>query len=266
MSIDETVSQSSRSWLYLMSAVTALFLILPIAMIIPMSFTDAAFLRFPPGQWSFRWYRAFLESEQWRGAARTSIIVALGTVAVATPVGTLAAYGVLTSRSKFANLVWLIVMAPLVVPLVLTAVGLYFLYARLDLNGTWFGLVLAHSMHAVPYVFVTMFSALQGFDLDQPRVAQSLGATPAYAFRTITLPQIKLSLTVAALLAFLSSFDEVVMALFISGGDHVTLPKLMFEDLQFSLDPTIAAASSLMLVVALAVLTVTQLLSKRARS
>jgi putative spermidine/putrescine transport system permease protein len=226
-----------------------------------MSFTDGALLKFPPDRWSLRWYRAFLESDRWMEGARASLIVAAGTVAIATPAGTLAAYGVLTASSRVANLIWLAVLAPLVVPIILIAVGLYFVYGRLQWNGSLHGLILAHSMHAVPYVFVTVYSALQSFDLDQPKVAQSLGASPVKAFFTITIPQLKFALLGAAFLAFLSSFDEVVIALFISGPHHQTLPKLMFQELRMALDPTIAAVSSLMLSVALLVLVLTTLLS-----
>ena len=156
-------------------------------------------------------------------------------------------------------------MAPLIVPIVLVGIGLFFAYARLGLNNTIPGLVLAHSMHAVPYVFVTMLSALQSFDLNQARVAQSLGASPVRAFTTVTLPQLRLSVTAAAFLAFLSSFDEVVIALFVSGGVVPTLPKMMFQELRMSLDPTITAVSSMNLLLALLVLLTTQLIGRRER-
>ncbi len=143
----------------------------------------------------------------------------------------------------------------------LLGIGLFFTYARLGLNNTLAGLILAHSMHATPYVFVTVLSALKNFDMNQPRVAQSLGASPVRAFVTVTLPQIKLAVIAAAFLAFLSSFDEVVIALFISGGTIPTLPKLMFTELRMSLDPTITAVSSVMLTLALAILATSQFLS-----
>jgi putative spermidine/putrescine transport system permease protein len=266
MQKDETVSAWSRAWLIAIAAAIAFYLVLPILVIVPMSFTDAAFLKFPPPRLSWRWYEAFLGSERWMDALRTSLIVAAGTVAVATPLGTLAAWGVFTSRSRWADLVWLAIMAPLVVPIVLIGISLFFVYARFELNGTLTGLILAHAMHAVPYVFVTVASGLATFDANQPRVAQSLGASPFYAFMTVTLPQIRFSVLAGAFLAFLASFDEVVIALFVSGGEHTTLPKLMFQELRLSLDPTIAAVSSLMLLVALTVLVVSQVLSARERS
>jgi putative spermidine/putrescine transport system permease protein len=250
-----------RSWLYLVSGLAAAFLIVPVLLIVPMSFTDGSLLKFPPDTWSLRWYRAFVGSERWMEAAANSTLAALGTMAIATPAGALAAWSVSTSNSKLAGLVWVLVLAPLVVPVILLAVGLYFVYGRLQVTGSLAGLILAHSMHALPYVFVTVHSALKTFDFDQPRVAQSLGASPLEAAWTITLPQLKLPLLCAAFLAFLSSFDEVVIALFISGPDHSTLTKLMFEELRLALDPTIAAVSSVMLGLALLVLVFTSALS-----
>jgi len=248
----ETLPERSRLWLYL---------VVPVFLIVPMSFSDASLLRFPPQGWSLRWYRSFFGSDRWMEATRVSFIVAFATVALATPAGTLAAYAVRMSDRWTGQLIWAVVMTPLIVPLVLLGIGLYFTYARLGLNNTYPGLILAHAMHAVPYVFVSMFSALQSFDLNQPRVAQSLGASPLRAFLEITMPQLKLPLFSGAFLAFLASFDEVVIALFIAGGDIPTLPKLMFTELRMSLDPTITAVSSLMLMLAVFVLAVIQLLS-----
>jgi putative spermidine/putrescine transport system permease protein len=210
-----------------------------------------------------RWYEAFLSSPRWIEAAKVSGLTALGAVALATPSGMLAAWGVRTSRGRTGELILAVVMAPLIVPVVLTGLGLFFSFARLGLNNTLPGLVIAHSMLAVPYVFVTMSSALQSFDLNQQRVARSLGASAPRAFFTVVLPQLKFSILASGFLAFLTSFDEVVVAAFISGGSHSTLPKLMFEELRMSLDPTITAVSSLMLGLAILVLAVTQMLSRR---
>lgn len=255
-----------RSWIYLLSGLTAMFLITPVLLIVPMSFTDSALLRFPPETWSFRWYRSFFGSERWMEAASNSLLVACGTVLIATPAGSLAAWGVVTSNSRMAKAIWVLVMAPLVVPVILLALGLYFVYGRLRMNGSLAGLILAHSMHALPLVFVTMHSALQSFDFDQPRVAQSLGASPFKAALTITVPQLKFPLLCAAFLAFLSSFDEVVIALFVSGPGHPTLTKLMFEELRLALDPTVAAVSSVMLGLAVIVLVATSVLTELDRS
>ncbi|MGO9774726.1 MAG: ABC transporter permease [Roseiarcus sp.] len=263
--VDAMYSPWRRAWLYVLAGSVAFFLVAPTIIIIPLSFSDGSLLRFPPTALSLRWYDAFFSSPEWLQATRVSIVTALGTVILATPAGILAAYGVRTSQGRTGEIIVAIVMAPLIVPVVLTGVGLFFSYARLGLNNTLPGLVLAHAMFAVPYVFVTMSSALQNFDLNQQRVARSLGASAARAFLTVTLPQLRLSVLASAFLAFLTSFDEVVIALFISGGQLSTLPKLMFQELRMSLDPTITAVSSLMLSLAVFVLAATQFLSRRER-
>ncbi len=259
----ETLPEKSRLWLYAVSGAIAIALILPMLLIVPMSFSDATLMRFPPKQWSLRWYENYFGSERWIDATKVSFAVAFWTVVIATPAGTLAAYAVRTSSGRLGEVIWAIVMAPLVVPIVLLGIGLYFTYARLGFNNTYLGLVLAHAMHAVPYVFITMHSAFKSFDMNQPRVAQSLGASPFRAFVGVTLPQLSLSLFSSAFLAFLASFDEVVISLFISGGTIPTLPKLMFTELRMSLDPTISAVSSLMLMLAVLVLAFTQFVAYR---
>lgn len=243
----------------------AIFLVTPFFIIVPMSFSDSLLLKFPPTSLSLRWYENFFETARWTDAALVSLIVALGTTLVATPVGTLAAYGIHTSRTRFANIIWAAIMAPLIVPVVLVGLGLYFTYAALGLNNSIFGLILAHSTYALPYVFLTVAGALAGYDINQARVAQSLGASPAYAFLSVTLPQLSVPIATGAFLAFLASFDEVVIALFVSGGRNQTLTKLMFTELRMSLDPTITAVSSLMLTVAIATILATRWIGRSHR-
>jgi putative spermidine/putrescine transport system permease protein len=259
----EVVGAGRRWWLYLIASLVALVLVLPILIIVPMSFTDSAMLRFPPTSLSLRWYRSFFGSDVWMEAAGVSLLSATVTMAVATASGTLAAYAAHTVPQSWARVIWLLMMAPLIVPIVLIGVGLYFTFAPLKLTNTVTGIVLGHSMHAVPFVFLTVIGALRQLDMNQPRVAQSLGASPALAFATVTLPQIRLSVAGGAFLAFLSSFDEVVIALFVSGGSVQTLPKLMFNELHQSLDPTIAAISSLSLTAALLFVALRELLVRR---
>jgi putative spermidine/putrescine transport system permease protein len=263
MEDSDTISGWQRGWLYLAAGIIALFLITPVLIIIPMSFSDTTFLSFPPTELSLRWYEAYIGSARWLDATRVSFIVAFGTVVLATPAGTLAAYGVHTSPGRFSELIYAIVLAPLIVPVVLIGLGLFFTYAWFGLNNTYAGVILAHSMYAVPYVFVTVLSGLKNFDMNQPRVAQSLGATPIGAFFTVTVPQLKFPIITGAFLAFLASFDEVVIALYVSGGTIMTLPKLMFTELRMSLDPTITAVSTLMLLMALPVLFMSRLVNGR---
>ncbi len=254
-----------RLWLYISAAIAALFLVLPIFLILPMSLSDSTLLRFPPEGLSLRWYEKYAGSFKWLEATRVSFLVAFVTTLVATPAGTLAAYALRIGRFRFSDAIWALIMAPLIVPIVLLGLGLFFVFAMLGLNNSIPGMVIAHSMLAIPFVFVTMSAALRGFDLNQPRVACSLGASPLRAFLTVTLPQLKVPVAISALLAFLASFDEVVIALFISGGRYSTLPKLMFSELRMTIDPTIAAVSSIMICVALLVMVVTQYLQGSAR-
>jgi putative spermidine/putrescine transport system permease protein len=255
-------TEPARAWLYISASLIALYLILPVLIIVPMSFSDTTLLSFPPRELSLRWYKMFLGSNRWMEAAKYSLIAASLTAIVATPAGVLAAYAVHTVRGRMADFLWGVVMAPLIVPVVLIGIGLYFTMAPFGFINSLPGLVLAHSMHAVPFVFITMLSAFKSFDMTQPIVAQSLGASPLKSFITITIPQMRFSIIASAFLAFLSSFDEVVIALFVAGGRVPTLPKLMFEELQQSLDPTITAVSSISLAVALVILMINHALSR----
>lgn len=255
-----------RLWLYVLAALIIAFLVLPTLIVVPMSFSDGSFLRFPPEQFSLRWYRNYAASPIWLDATRTSASVAFLTALVATPLGTAAALGLHSARFRTAPLIILALTTPMIVPIILVAVGIFFVFARLGLINTLAGLVIAHSMMAIPFVVTVMLSRLQTFDMNQLRVAQSLGATPAWAFFTVGVPQLAVSLIVAALLAFLTSFDEVIIALFISGGDKSTLTKIMFTNLRDQVDPTIAAVSTILIVLSIAVVATVLLLHGRSQT
>jgi putative spermidine/putrescine transport system permease protein len=150
----------------------------------------------------------------------------------------------------------LLLLAPLLVPVILTAIGIFYLYALLGLNNTLTGLVLAHTMLALPFVVLSVAAGLRGYDMAQERVARSLGASWPRAFRSITLPQIALPVLSGALLAFISSFDEVIVAFFISGGEMATLPRKMFSALRDQIEPTIAAISTILVVLSVAIVAV----------
>lgn len=254
-----------RLWLYALVGLVLAFLVLPTLIVVPMSFSDGNFLRFPPEQFSLRWYRAYVTSPVWLDATRISVSVAVMTAAIATPIGTAAALGLNQSRLRAAPLVVLALTTPLIVPIILVAIGVFFVFARLGLINTLTGLVVAHSMMAIPFVVTVMLSRLQSFDMNQLRVAQSLGASPVWAFFTVGVPQLALSLVVAALLAFLTSFDEVIIALFISGGDRSTLTKLMFTNLRDQVDPTIAAVSTILIGLSIVAVTAVLLLHGRSQ-
>lgn len=257
------VTHRARLWLYAVAALVLIFLVLPTLIVIPMSFSASQYLEFPPREWSLRWYRGYFDSGTWMQATATSLKAGALTVLVATPLGTMAAYGLLLSRFRWARAVTTLLLAPLVVPIILIGIGVFYVFVKLQLVNTLSGLVLAHSMLAVPVVTMVVSSALQTFDLSQEQVARSLGATRLQAFLKVTLPQIRFSVLSAAVLAFLTSFDEIIVSLFISGGSNSTLTRNMFTSLRDQIDPTIAAVSTIIVAVTSLLLAVTQLLPGR---
>ena len=257
------VTHGARLWLYALGVGVLVFLVIPTLLVIPMSFSASQYLEFPPRKWSLRWYESFFGSVAWMQAAATSLKAAVLTVLVATPLGTLAAYGLFASRFRHAALLTALMLTPMVVPVILVGIGVFYVYVKLKLVNTLFGLVLAHSMLAIPVVMLVVSSALQQFDMNQERVARSLGATRTQAFLHVTLPQIRFSVLSGAVLAFLTSFDEIIVSLFISGGPNSTLTRNMFNALRDQVDPTIAAISTLIIVVTSVLLAGTQFFSVR---
>ena len=256
------ITHAGRLWLYVLCALIVLFLVLPSLLVIPLSFSDSRYLAFPPPGWSTRWYEAYFGAIEWREATAVSFAAATLTMVISTALGTLAAYGIHASRSRFAQLVYVTFMLPLIIPGILIAIGIFLLYAHLGLNNTLTGIVLAHSVMAIPLVVITVASSLKSYDMNQEMVARSLGASRPWAFLTVTLPQIKISVISAALLAFITSLDEVVISLFIAGGDRATLTRRMFNALRDEIDPTIAAISTLLIVMSVVLLGLTQLLQR----
>ena len=258
---DTQVTHADRFWLYVVSSIIMLLLVIPTLIVIPMSFSDSQYLEFPPRTWSTRWYEEYFGSDKWMRATMTSLQVGVLTMLVATPLGTMAAYALFVSGHKFARALFLLLITPMIVPVILIAIGTFYVYGRVGLNNSILGLVLAHSAMATPLVMIVITAALRSYDLNQERVARSLGATPVKAFFMITLPQLKFSVVTAALLAFLTSFDEVIISIFVSGGSNATLTKHMFSALRDFIDPTIAAISTIMVVVSSILLLATQLMS-----
>lgn len=251
------------AWLPLFGSAVLVLLMLPTLIVIPMSFSDSSYLEFPPQQWSLRWYREYFGSEQWMSATWTSLQAALLTTLIATPLGTLAAYGMSQLSARWRNGLQLVVLMPLVVPVILVAVGVFHLYARLGLNYTLTGVVLAHVALALPFVVITVMSGLKGYDFNLELAARSLGATRARAFLTITVPHLRFSIQTGAFLAFITSLDEVVVSMFVSGGENATITRRMFNALRDQIDPTIAAISTCLIVVSVLSLAVVQLLASR---
>lgn len=243
------VTHRQRLWLYALALAVLLFLVVPTLIVVPMSFSASQYLEFPPREWSLRWYRHYLASPAWMQATATSFLAGGLTTVVATPLGTLAAYGLHASGLPLARRIHTLMLTPIIVPVILVAIGIFYVYVQLKLVNSLLGIVLAHTLLALPLVLMVVSAALKGFDFNQEMVARSLGASRPRAFLTVTLPQLRFAVVSAALLSFLSSFDEVILALFIAGGSNSTLTRNMFTALRDQVDPTIAAISTLMIVV-----------------
>ncbi|NKC12634.1 MAG: ABC transporter permease subunit [Gammaproteobacteria bacterium] len=262
---DTQITHGARLWLYVLAAIIMLLLVIPTFIVIPMSFSDSQYLEFPPSNWSLRWYTEYVESSKWIRATVTSLQIGVLTMLVATPLGTAAAYALFVSGHRLAKAIFMFLITPMIVPVILIAIGTFYAYGRVGLNNTVTGLVLAHTVLATPLVMIVITAALKSYDLNQERVARSLGATRTKAFFVITLPQIKFSVVVSALLSFLTSFDEVIIAIFVSGGVTATLTKHMFSALRDYIDPTIAAISTIMVLISTVLLLTTQFIGGRGK-
>ena len=192
------------------------------------------------------------------------LIIACATTLLATFLGTLAAYGLTSVEFRLKPLVMALLISPMMVPLVITALAAYFLFARMGLAGTFTGMILAHTVLAVPFVVITVTATLQGFDRNMVRAAQSLGAPPLRAFFKVTLPLIMPGVISGAIFAFVTSFDEVVVALFIASPAQFTLPRQLFSGLRDNLDPSIVAIATLLIVISVSLMAVAELLRWRA--
>ena len=230
----------------LLCAAVLLYLVLPILIVVPMSFSSARFLTFPPPSLSLRWYQEYIGNPAWMQATLVTLTVAVCTVAIATPPGVSAAYAISQSKLRIMRIIHAALLLPLMVPIIITAVGIFFVYAKVGLIATMSGLVLANVMLALPYVIISVVAGLQSFDMTQEMVARSLGINRLRSFFAVTLPQIKASVIAGGIFAFISAMDETIVAIFISGGQYQPLTKRMFTALRDEIDPTIAAISTLM--------------------
>jgi putative spermidine/putrescine transport system permease protein len=260
----ETVAERiGRYGLWAICILVLGFLILPIVIIVPLSFSSGSFLSFPLPGLSLRWYHELFTSAPWQLSLRNSLIVASATTIAATVLGTLAALGLTRTRLPGHTLLMGLIVSPMVVPLVIVAVGVYFAYAPFGLTGSLVGLTLAHSALAAPFVVITVSATLQGFDPNQARAGASLGASPTVVFFRIVLPLILPGVISGALFAFITSFDEVVVALFLTGPAERTLPRQMFTGMRENISPVITAAASLLILLSVLLLTALELLRRR---
>jgi putative spermidine/putrescine transport system permease protein len=244
------MSPVERIWYYSLRTLCGLillFLILPVLVIIPLSFNSGTFLVYPLQGFSLRWYEEFFTASEWLRALKNSLIIAPAATVLAMTFGTLASIGLTRGEFRGKALLMGILISPMVVPVVIVAVASYLFFAPLGLGNSYISLILVHAVLGVPFVIITVTATLQGFNQNLVRAAASLGAPPLTAFFRVTLPLIAPGVISGALFAFATSFDEVVVTLFLAGPEQATIPRQMFSGIRENLSPTIAAAATLLI-------------------
>jgi putative spermidine/putrescine transport system permease protein len=229
------------------------FLVVPLLVVVPVSFSSGMYLQFPPPGFSLRWYEDYFGDPQWIDATVLSIEIALCVVVLAVAVGALAALAIVRLPFPGIGLVRMVLMTPLIVPSVVVAIAVYSVYVSLHLIGSFLGIVLAHTILALPFTIFLMVAGFQRVDRRLEEASYTMGAGVAWTFRHVTLPILRPSIFAAAIFAFIASWDEIIMVIFIGGGAGTTLPLRMFNYLRTEINPTIAAVSTLLLVFAIVV-------------
>jgi putative spermidine/putrescine transport system permease protein len=252
-----------RLVLWLVVGVVLLYLIFPVFIVAPVSFSSAKYLQFPPPGWSLQWYQNYFDRPGWVPSTLLSIRVAVAVAILATVLGTAASLALVRGRFPGRDAVNSFIVSPLVVPGIIVAIGIYFVYAQAKLVGNPLGLVFAHTALALPFVVTNVSATLHGFDERLEFAAMNLGANRWQTFRRVTLPIIRPGVFAGALFAFITSFDELIVALFISGSGAVTLPRKMWDSLRQEIDPTIAAVSTVLIAVSVVILFTAELLRQR---
>jgi ABC-type spermidine/putrescine transport system permease subunit II len=240
------------------------FLLLPLVIIVPTSFSASAYMEFPPRELSLRWYRNYFVSRAWIEPTLLSVRVAVVTTILSTVVGTLAAFGLVRGRFRGRRVLEFFLLSPMIVPVIVFAIGCYFLFARLKLIDTPAALYLSHAIVATPLVVIIVGGALRTFDRTVEQAARSLGADYARSLWYVTIPLLRPAILSAAAFAFLTSFDEVVLAVFLGGPAATTLPKRMWDNVRHEIDPTITAVASILIAASIVVLVLAELLRRGA--
>lgn len=247
------------------------FLIVPILVIIPLSFNAEPYfsftkgmLSFDPEAYSLKWYEEIINDDKWLLAIRNSFYIGFFATIIATVLGTMAAVGLSSPLMPFKRTITAVLLSPMIVPLIITAAGMYFFYSQLDLTGSYTGLIIAHAALGIPFVIITVTAALSGFDFSLMRASMGMGAKPLYTFRKVVIPLIRPGIISGALFAFITSFDEVVIVLFLAGPEQRTIPRQMFSGLREQINPTILAVATILVVISGLLLLVIEAL--RARS
>ena len=261
------------SWLLkIASWLVLLFLILPILVIVPLSFNSEPFFSFTEGMlklqpeaWSLRWYEQVFNDPRWLLAIKNSFIIGFFATLLATVLGTCAAVGLAREEMPLRRFITALLLSPMIVPLIITAAGMFFFYSTLNLAGSHLGVIIAHAALGTPFVIIPVPATLAGFDYSLVRAALNLGATPLRAFFDVILPLIRPGVISGALFAFITSFDEVVVVLFMAGPQQRTIPRQMFSGLREQINPSILAVATLLILLSIALLVTLELLRRRSQ-
>ena len=286
MALPSYATPVQRTYYYaylLICAVVFFFLIAPLVAIIPISFSKSPFMIFTEGMvswppdpeaWSLRWYRYMVGictdenlttpcSNKWMVGTVNSFFVGFVSTFFATALGTLAALGLSRPHMPYKALIMSILISPMIVPLIITAAGMFFFYAKINLVYTFTGIILAHIALSTPFVVITVTATLVGFDMNMVRASQSLGARPVRTFFKVIMPLILPGVISGALFAFITSFDEVVIVMFMASLDQLTIPKQMWAGIRQEISPVILCMATCLVVLSIFLLTTVELLRRR---
>ena len=273
MSLPVYATLPEKIWHYTYLSICALvffFLIAPVVVVIPLSFNAVPFftfteemLTFDPAGYSLKWYRDFFTNLNWQGAVKNSLIIAVFATLISTTLGTVAALGLSRSEMPHKSVIMGILISPMIVPLIISAAGMYFFYSKIGLSSTHLGVILAHAALGTPFVVITVTATLVGFDHSLVRAAATLGASPQRTFFRVIVPLILPGVISGALFAFITSFDEVVVVLFVGSYEQRTIPWQMFSGIREQISPTILAVATLLVAVSILLLTSVELLRRR---
>jgi putative spermidine/putrescine transport system permease protein len=262
-----------RTWYYTFRFICGLiftFLIIPILIIMPLSFNTVPFFTFTremlsldPDGFSLRWYNDFFSSLNWQGAVKNSVIIAFFSTIIATTLGTVAALGLSRPYMPYRTVIMALLISPMIVPLIISAAGMYFFYSKIGLASTHLGVILAHAALGTPFVVITVTATLVGFDHSLTRASAMLGASPTRTFFTVIVPLILPGVISGGLFAFITSFDEVVVVLFVASFEQRTIPWQMFSGIREQISPTILAVATMLIIVSVMLLASLELLRRR---
>lgn len=262
-----------RTWYYTFRFICGLiftFLIIPILIIMPLSFNTVPFFTFTremlsldPEGFSLRWYNDFFSSLNWQGAVKNSVIIAFFSTIIATTLGTVAALGLSRPYMPYRTVIMALLISPMIVPLIISAAGMYFFYSKIGLASTHVGVILAHAALGTPFVVITVTATLVGFDHSLTRASAMLGASPTRTFFSVIVPLILPGVISGGLFAFITSFDEVVVVLFVASFEQRTIPWQMFSGIREQISPTILAVATMLIIVSVMLLASLELLRRR---